>query len=386
MIVAGGRPPHLLIYDGRRSSRTAKLAPSFPLPAPTMRDFLQQRLIRVLDAQCGTYVDNGSTRACDWSLPETATPTKKADRSSVEAHAAQTASDVPRREALTPKKPRSVGRRRPPGRSRGFDHAVLAFVAAMGAVAARTVVRRFWTHRGRTATYGSRVIHALHRKGLIENVAVAPMLGRASRLILRLTPNGYAAIGQSMRQAYVRAWASTESRDLAASWADAFSEWQADGWKLVQGPAAFEAVRRCAAARYRTRSLSDTDLVFRDRVRKAPPVPMPVPVFTHTADANVWLVVRVAPDRNLRRWLDKFLPLRLFAPLPVLIVSSSPMDGDRIARDLKAWQRLRRIELAVRYAPSFMAQPNPFDAPATGQDRYLAARGIGVAALELPDI
>jgi hypothetical protein len=40
----------------------------------------------------------------------------------------------------------------------------------------------------------------------------------------------------------------------------------------------------------------------------------------------------------------------------------------------------------VRYAPSFMAQPNPFDAPATGQDRYLAARGIGVAALELPDI
>src|ERR1019366_8371697 len=147
----------------------------------------------------------------------------------------ESASAVPREASRTPATSRSVSKRRAPGRPRAFDHAVLSFVAAMGAVAARTVVRRFWTNRGRTATYGSRVIHALHRKGLIETVAVAPMLGRASRLILHLTPNGYAAIGQSMRQGHARAWASTESRDLAASWADAFSEWQADGWKLVQG-------------------------------------------------------------------------------------------------------------------------------------------------------
>src|ERR1019366_7055561 len=103
-------------------------------------------------------------------------------------------------------------------------------------------------------------------------------------------------------------------------------------------------------------------------------------------DAKVWLVVRVAPDRSLRRWLDKLRPLRLFAPLPVLIVTGSPFHGDRVERDLRAWQRLRRIELTIRFAPLFDAQPNPAEVRATGRDRYLAAHGIGVTALELPDL
>ena len=347
---------------------------------------MQQRLNCVLDADIRTAVSQGSARGGNVPVPSSATPPQRADRGSVRTREEETESTVPRREALKPEKPRSVGRRRPPGRPRAFDHSVLRFIAAMGAAASRTVVRRFWTNRGAAASGGSRVIQALRRKGLIESVLVTPMLGGASRTVLRLTRAGYVEIGRRMGQTHVRAWASDEARDLAATWADCFSEFQADGWTVAQGPAAFDALRRCAAARYRTRSLSDTDLVFRDRVRKAPPVPMPVPVFTHAADANVWLVVRVAPDRNLRRWLDKLRPLRLFAPLPVLIVTGSSFYGDRVERDLKAWQRLRRIELSVRYAPSFMAQPNPFDAPATGQDRYLAARGIGVAALELPDI
>src|ERR1039458_4737586 len=83
---------------------------------------------------------------------------------------------------------------------------------------------------------------------------LSPMLGGASRTVLRLTRAGYVEIGRRMGQTHIRAWASDEARDLAATWADCFSEFQADGWTVAQGPAAFDALRRCAAARYRTRS------------------------------------------------------------------------------------------------------------------------------------
>lgn len=281
---------------------------------------------------------------------------------------------------------RSRGRRRPPGRPRAFDHAVLRFIAAFGAVASRTVVRRFWTHTGRSATYGFRVLLSLRRQGLIESKFVTPTSGRASRTVVRLTTSGYHAIGRKLGQTHVRAWASTDHRNLAATWADVFADWQADGWNLLQGAAPFEALRATAADRYRGRSLTGIEAVMRDRVRKAPSVPMPCPVFARPATRECWLVVRVWPERNLRRWLDKLLPLRVFAPLPVLVVSGTPIDSDRLQRDLTAWQRARRVELALRWAPCFVAQPDPCEAPPTDQDRYLSAHGIGVSALPLPDI
>src|ERR1019366_6005762 len=381
VIVVGGRPPHLF-YDGRRSSSTAKLAPSSPPPAPTMRDFLQQRLIRVLDAQCGTPVGNGSTRACDWSLAETATPTKKTDRSSVEAHAAQTGKTLPLVDAQTSATARSVKRRGPrPGRPRGYDHSVLVWLAAVRMAATRTTVRRFWTLAGKDPSYGFAVLARLRKDGLIDSVPLTPGTSGAGMTGTILTRSGWRAVGKREPVGGHSPRLSSQHSNAWCAFADCLTERQASGWDLVHGVAAFEAIRKSAAARYRGHSLTSTEQVMRDRVRKAPAVDLPVPVFIHRDTPAIWLVVHILPGRNLRGWLDRLPDLRLFAPLQLEVVCGSGFDRETVERDIGRWARARKVEAALHWPALPNAHPDPISELATGQDLYQRYLGKSVFSL-----
>lgn len=281
------------------------------------------------------------------------------------------------------------------GRPRESDEAVLRYIASHRQLTIHQIVYRFANLAGLHPRHAYRVATRLERERLITTDPLNPRLGRASRLVARLTPAGWRRAGYS---AIPRdGWVSdlTEERLYRLQYAEMRLVREAEGWLIVAPDDAVAAIRDWALTALRPRVLNAYDRQLRDRFERLDlAIRYPCELLYRRNRSEIRIVLAGRIGASITTVLAK-LPLHtlmLMGSLPHFLgrptfelVAPSAEHLAQVQTAVKRWARPRRRRHLLQYQEEWVApfteRRNPlrdpnFDRPAAVSPDAWATRHV----------
>jgi hypothetical protein len=260
-------------------------------------------------------------------------------------------------------------------RPRGYDRAVLRYVAYYRLVTLHQVIYRFFVFDAKSASYGFKLVRRLVREGWLGSVPLDSERGSISRQVLSITPLGWLLLNaRPPKQS--RSETSRSVRDYRLQFAEMMLEREADGWRLAPSASAFGLLREWALAPYRGRLLNDDERVIRQRIERAPAVALPLNVLVRSITGDVRLILPIRSGRSFGRLLESLPPLNFFPPLEFEAVCSELELLSRAEEFVGRWSRDRGAQVRLHRVEHFRSRVHPGEALVPSESRY-RTNGVG---------
>jgi hypothetical protein len=260
-------------------------------------------------------------------------------------------------------------------RERGgrHDHAIIAFVARHGIVAARQIVRYVVLANRRSATSsGYDIIRRLIARGVLARRHVPSASGRPL-LAVTLSEHGYAlARGRDSDaiDAETRApVGAIADPDWCLQYAEVCGTRGLEGWAFVPEAERGPALRTGGLRRLETARAGSRDARrWRQIDALHAPRTIALEVLRRDETGEVRIVLPVRGDRSVVRDLASLPDLRAYAPIAIELVCGDPADV-RPARDtIIRWARAGSVAVAIHSAPHFRRSTRQSIEDATGSE------------------
>ncbi|HEX7071400.1 MAG TPA: hypothetical protein VF190_11365 [Rhodothermales bacterium] len=243
-------------------------------------------------------------------------------------------------------------------RPRGYDAAVLRYVGYYRTVTLHQVVYRFFLYDGKGPRYGFRLVADLVRRGLLAESPLDPRRGSVSRTTLAVTDAGWLALGLPKPRESKRAIVDAV-REYRLQFADMMLQREVEGWVLVPEARSFATLRAWGLAAYRGRALTDSEIVFRDRLERMPPITIPLRVLAHRATGEARLILPVRRGKSFAHTIDALPSLAIFPPLVFEMVSPDPELARKADDYLRRWAERTRHRVRTVQSPHYRERPHP---------------------------
>ena len=267
----------------------------------------------------------------------------------------------------------------PIGRASIYDLAVLKLLHEHGAIPLQGVAHYLRGRHGRDESHLLQCIRGLEERGLLTRTPIGFNKGRASRLVLELTREGYRKVGiPTTPHPYGR---GEHPRTFHIARAMAMLHYLALGCRIVQGAAVYEALRAHAMAVART----NPDRVARAEtlkwLEKAAGYAMRMEAVVGRY-GGVALVLPVYQARSWRAILDRLTMSRdargklvedddkrnsvaqICAATPLYFVVLGPEPGElkAAARGVERWAKRYNFDVTTTTLPPWLLQGFPTQA------------------------
>ncbi len=245
-----------------------------------------------------------------------------------------------------------------PLRPRKHDTRILRWIAYHRRVTASQVLVHQFIARGISPSYGDRVVRKLIREGFLASERLDPERGRASRMVLRLTRDGWRRLLIEPPNDFGKpVWGPVLEYRL--QFAEMLSTRQSQGWALRLMDEAWPDVRDWVRRPYRGRLLNDSERVERDAIERMPAVELPLNILVHPERKEVRFVLPVRRGLSIHTRLAHMPPTGLWPPVPVEVVCAEMPDLQPAIVELRRWAERARSQIEVHVVRHHRSVPLP---------------------------